>query len=45
MVIEGIKSYVVISMEAGVEYLLFKEKNGNIGYIGTKALHGVNVSA
>ena len=30
MIIEGIKSIVVISMEAGVEYL-FKEKSGNIG--------------
>ena len=31
MIIEGIKPIVVISMEAGVEYLLFKEKSGNIG--------------
>ena len=30
MTIEGIKSIVVISMEAGVQYL-FKEKYGNIG--------------
>ena len=30
MIIDGIKSTVVISMEAGVEYLS-EEKSGNIG--------------